>query len=1026
MSLQNIDLNKREALESEYPFWMNPKIYNVNQEKPHAHFTSYPDIESYNEKDKRASIWRQSLNGKWKFHWSKNPQERPIDFYREDFDVADWDEINVPANWQMEGYGVPIYVNDRYPFPKNPPFIPVDNNPVGSYRTEFILSDEWKDMEVFLTIGAVKSAAHFWINGHWLGYNQDSKTPVEFNITSHLRSGENLIAIEVYRWCDGSYLECQDFWRLSGIEREVFLHAAPKTHIKDFFVKGNLDDDYKGGEIEIEIELNRSKRMEYNCSIDWQLVYKGEIVVAHSLFIGTEENIGPFRIKKSIDHPHKWTAETPELYDWIITLKDHNGTSLQTTGCKVGFRRVEIKNAMLHINGKPITIRGVNRHEHDEFAGHVVTEESMLHDIKLMKNYNINAVRNSHYPNEQRWYELCDEYGLYVVDEANIESHGMGYEEDSLAKKEIWQEAHLDRTIRMVERAKNHPCVIIWSLGNEGGDGINFITTYDWIKSRDLSRPVQYEQAMTAQHTDVVCPMYPTIDKIVEYALNDPDRPLIMCEYAHAMGNSVGNFKDYWEVIERFDCLQGGFIWDWHDQGLAASDAKGNKYWKFGGHYGPKDIPSDDNFCINGLLFPDRAPHPAIWEVKKVYQPIKIDFINGQIELTNRYDFINLSGFQLSWEYVTEMGTMSKGQFTLNDLGPEETQSVFIPQSIQTLDTIGCCFLNISIKTTTDDRSLPQGHEIAKEQIVIKKTKKSLLQLSVNGPLSSQESEDQYLLTMGTSSIRISKRTGLLTSYDYQGSEMIATPLRLNFWRAPNDNDFGHGMPERTSIWRYAGAETALVNIDLQKTSDKEIKVVSKLYLSLVGVPATIEYTYNAEGRLDVKCTVEAQKQGLPELPRIGMHLTLPAQFYRISWLGRGPHENYGDRKNSAHFGWYSSTVYDQYHPYISPQESGNKEDASWMILSNDVGIGIKVEGSPIFNFTATYFSPEYLTRSVRGELKNMNTNNRDVSLCIDHKQMGIGGIDSWMTGPLEKYLLRPDTYQFEFSLIGVDHRVNP
>ncbi|MFK7946655.1 MAG: glycoside hydrolase family 2 TIM barrel-domain containing protein, partial [Saprospiraceae bacterium] len=601
-------------------YYQNPEVFNIGQEKPRSNFIIF-DNKSEVGKPWKESPFYQSLNGKWRFNWVRKPADRPIDFYKNDFDTSNWKEITVPSNWEIEGFGVPIYVNDRYPFERNPPFIPHEYNPVGSYKRTFTIPKNWKNRQVFLRFEAVKSAAYFWLNGEFLGYNQDSKTPIEFDITKHLIEGENQISVEVYRWSDASYLECQDMWRLSGMEREVYLWSAPKVHIRDFWAKADLLDNVgqtasplpTDGLLSVEVEI-----VNFGSVLAGDKLLRLELFDQQKLVCNTDVEVMakamPFALRHhfNIKNIKKWTAETPNLYDFRLTILDKsNGKIIETTGCKVGFRKVEIRNAQLCINGVPITIKGVNRHEHDEKTAHVIDEKLMLLDIEMMKKANINAVRCSHYPNAARWYELCDEHGFYVVDEANIESHGMYTSEQCLADDERWQAAHLDRIERMFERTKNHACIIVWSMGNEAENGQNFRVAYDWLKARDSSRPVQYEQAFEEANTDIVCPMYPTLKHLEAYAKSSPKRPLIMCEYAHAMGNSLGNFADYWEVINGYDCLQGGFIWDLVDQGLAA-EKDGQKYWKFGGDFTDKimgeNVPSDDNFCINGLLFPDRTP----------------------------------------------------------------------------------------------------------------------------------------------------------------------------------------------------------------------------------------------------------------------------------------------------------------------------------------------------------------------------------------------------------------------------------
>ena len=656
-------------------------MFAVNKEKPHASFYAYANQKDALSFNRNKAVFFKLLNGYWPFHWAKEPGQRPVDFYRPDYDVSGWDSIKVPSNWELEGYGIPIYVNSSYPFAMEnpqPPAIPEGWNPVGSYRKVFTVDKSWKDKRIYIHFGAVKSAFYLWINGHKIGYSQGSKLPAEFEISNCLQDGNNTLAIEVYRWSDGSYLECQDFWRLSGIERDVYLYAVNDISIRDFHFKTDLDSNYINADFSLEVELE-TKHSGEDYALEARLK-EGNKTLFNANKVGVIDNLSKkITFSGSVLKPLKWTAETPHLYTLCINLKDKNNMVLESTAVKVGFRKVEIKGGQLLVNGKAIYLKGVNRHEHDEYNGHVIGRESMLQDIKLMKEHNINAVRTCHYPNHPLWYQLCDEYGLYLIDEANIESHGMGYGERSPAKDTAWQAAHLDRVQRMVQRDKNHPSVIIWSLGNEAGDGVNFEVCSNWIHRFDSSRPVQYERAGQKSHTDIVCPMYAPIDRLIHYGKQVQTRPYILCEYAHAMGNSVGNLQDYWDVIERYDNLQGGFIWDWVDQGLVKHTDDGQKYRAYGGDYGPKDIPSDKNFCMNGLLSSDRTLHPAVHEVKKVYQNIEIEavpFDNSALRITNKYDFITLDRFRLEWEMTKNGYAVSEGTTALKDISAGTTKKI--------------------------------------------------------------------------------------------------------------------------------------------------------------------------------------------------------------------------------------------------------------------------------------------------------------------------------------------------------------
>ena len=673
------------SIAQDLPEWKDPAIVQVNREKPHCTLISFDDFEKAFAGEESASGNYMSLNGLWKFHYSPNPASRPVDFYKSSFNARKWDDIPVPSNWEFQGYGIPIYVNIDYEWTRNPnpPEVPEDENPVGSFLTSFQLPESWNGKQIFIHFGAVKSAFYLWVNGEKVGYSQGSKTPAEFNITPYVKKGRNSVAVEVYRWSDGSWLECQDFWRISGIERDVYLHARPKVYIRDFFCKGGLINQYSDGLLDLKVEIMNSKVTpvsQYKLTGElFRKIDPGIAVWSGSVSIDIKEGKGSVaRFNDVVENIDAWSAELPNLYALILKLSDEGGKLLEYTSADIGFRSSEIKHGKLLINGKAVHLKGVNRHEHDEYTGHFISKESMYKDVLLMKQHNINAVRTSHYPNDPYWYKLCDTYGLYVIDEANIESHGMGYNpRRTLGNNPVFTESHLDRTIRMVERDKNHPSVIIWSLGNEAGDGVCFDTTYDWIKSRDLTRPVQYERATSGRNTDIYCPMYSRIHHLIDHVQRHPAKPLIMCEYSHAMGNSNGNFKDYWDVIERYDQLQGGFIWDWVDQGIAKYDKNGVKYWAYGGDFGPEDVPSDGTFCLNGLVWPDRTLHPALNEVSKVYQGVgfeTIPFTENKVMIKNKYDFLSLDLFDIHWTLEVQGKVLDSGIIESPVVAPGESR----------------------------------------------------------------------------------------------------------------------------------------------------------------------------------------------------------------------------------------------------------------------------------------------------------------------------------------------------------------
>lgn len=1033
----SIDIAKQGLVYNEN--WIqNPEVFNVGQELPRASMTSCSSIEDVWKKNRATSPWMKSLDGNWKFHWVNKPADRPLDFYKDEFSVEHWDDIEVPSNWELQGYGIPIYVNDRYPFPKNPPHIPDDYNPVASYKKTFTIPEHWQERAVFIEFGAVKSAAYFWINGTFIGYNQDSKTPVRFNITPHLRTGENSIALEVYRWSDGAYLECQDFWRLSGIEREVWLYSVPQLHIRDFFVQTNVNEQYQYGQLKVEVEIKKLKEnlAVENTQLELLLFDENKNIILKKAKAIILENAQTAKLHflEPITSIHGWTAETPHLYQMALRLT--GGNQEEVVGAKIGFRSLEIKNGQLLVNGKAITLRGVNRHEHDERTGHVITEESMIEDIRLMKQNNFNAVRCSHYPNHYRWYELCDQYGLYVVDEANIEAHGMGacFQKPFDAEKHTstlpaFEAAHLDRVKRMFARTKNNPSVITWSLGNEAGNGANMQAAYTWLKAADPSRPVQYEQAGEAENTDVVCPMYPKIETIEAYAQKEPARPLIMCEYAHAMGNSVGNLQDYWTVIERYPALQGGFIWDWVDQGLLAHTEDGTAYWKYGGDYGNADTPSDNNFCINGLLFPDRSPHPALLEVKKVYQPISITAVDtkkGHFLIRNKYDFLTLENLALHWEIFKNENKLSQGTVEQLEVAAGHEMTLHLPFEIAWEDR--CLYqINFSFYTTKEKALIPKGHEIAKEQFLVRAKQEFEITPSdfvfgtpFQDKLFLHETEHAFEISGRDFTIYLDRQSGLLTSYIFAGKEYLKQGPVPNFWRAPTDNDLGNLMPWRLEKWKLASKGRTLQTINQGALADGGYFFESLFQLEGVQIDYSLRYEITTSGSLRFIGKCLATDQELPELPRFGMQFLLPAAMQNLRWFGRGPHENYIDRNTSAFIGLHESEVIQQYHPYIRPQENGHKTDTYWLELSDANGAGWLIKGNPKFEFSAQqYLIDDFDMGSASNPFKHtIDLKAGDfVSLQVDYRQMGVGGDDSWGAPIHDQYKLFFKDYQFSFEL---------
>ena len=784
----NEKLQKYEGVpfeEKSPPDWENPAVFNINKEEPRATFFAFETEELALSNNPEESSNYKSLNGAWKFHWSENSESRPYYFYKEDYDLRNWDEIPVPANWQLHDYGYPIYVNHpyewadaRYPFTEldngpEPPRIPRNYNPVGSYRRDFEIPENWDGKEVFLHFGGVSSAMYVWVNEQLVGYSQDSKTPATFKLTSYLRPGSNSLAVEVYRWSDGAYLECQDFWRMSGITRDVYLYARPKVHIADFWAKSQLINKYTDGHLHLHVDVNTKALTEGAAKLEVSLKDGANTVFESSQDVTPSEGgITSLSLEDILPNIKPWTAETPNLYTLHLNLKAADGTLLEATSIKTGFRTVEIKEGQLLVNGKAIYLKGTNLHEHHPETGHVVDEETMRKDLELMKKFNINAVRTSHYPQPEYWYDLCDEYGIYLVDEANIESHGMYYGEKSLAKKEPWKEAHVDRMKNMFERDKNRPSVIIWSMGNEAGNGINFYASYDWLKENDETRPVQYERSELEPNTDIFVPMYAYIPHIEKYAQGNPERPLIMCEYTHAMGNSNGNLQDYWDVIEKYPSLQGGFIWDWVDQGLTKENEDGEKFFAYGGDYGPEGTPTDDNFLANGVVSSDRTPHPALWEVKKVYQNIGFDAVDlskGQIRVHNKFSFIDLSGFDFSWSLLQDGDVIAEGKFPAVSAAPGASQTV--SAELPAREGRHEYFLRVAAKTKTAENLLPAGHEVATEEFQIGSYPMATFVASANNTSLKVKKENGKIQLAGERwTLAFDEQSGRLMSYEAGGT----------------------------------------------------------------------------------------------------------------------------------------------------------------------------------------------------------------------------------------------------------------
>lgn len=1017
------------------PFWQNEKINEENREPMHAAYYVFENEALAAKNDWKESKNYLNLNGSWKFKYVDKPNDLPTGFENSTFNDAAWDNFKIPATWDVNGYGYPVYTNTTYDFSKyikiNPPFVPENYNPTGVYRREVILDKSWEGKDIFLHIGAAKSNLTVWVNGVYVGYGEDGKLPSEFNLNKYVKTGKNSIVLKVMKWNDGSYLECQDFWRMSGITRDSYLIARNKVHLKDFEIIPDLDASYTNGNLKITAEFSGlNKKDPY--TLDVQLKDGEKIITSKVITALTEKQTFDF----AVENPKKWSAEIPNLYQIDFILKDKKGTVAEVIHHNIGFRKVEIKGGQLLVNGKAIYIKGVNRHETDPVTGQTVSRERMEQDIKVMKEFNINAVRMSHYPNDEYFYELCDKYGIYVVDEANIESHGMGYDiTKTLGNKPDWELAHLQRMQRMVERDKNHTSIIIWSMGNEAGNGYNFYRGYLWIKSRDKSRPIQYERATAGAwdgkdlkfewDSDIIDPMYSSPNKMEEYIIANPNpsRPYIQCEYAHAMGNSMGNFKDYWDVIRKYPNFQGGFIWDMIDQSVYKTQPDGTKIFAYGGDFGPKDVPSDNNFLDNGVFNPERKPNPHAFEMRNVMQNILTSWDNkatATIKVYNEFSFKDLSNVSLHWTLILDGIKQDTGVIDYLAIDPTQSKTYTLPIKLGD-KKFQEAFVNISYQLKQDEPFLPKGFEIATEQLTLAGTWKNDIKITGTGKISVEKQASATVFKSDKATIRFDKKTGFMSGYTFNNEPVLKEgyQLRPNFWRAPNDNDFGANLQVQLKAWKDATENPILVNWVYSAAKDNTILVKATYNLPAVSSTLELNYEINSNGEVSVKEQLNIDKtKETPVLPRFGMEIILPKDFSMLNYYGRGPHENYMDRNYSSQVGLYNQTVSEQFYPYIRPQETGNKTDVRWLELSNDK-LKITVTSNELLATTALHFLNEDLDDGLQKDQRHgAELKERDLtSLKIDYKQMGVGGIDSWQAWPMEKYLLRDKTYQYQFKI---------
>jgi beta-galactosidase len=1011
----------------ENPEWENPEIFQINREAPTASFYKYSDQESAlkNNSWENSPLY-QSLNGAWRFYYADSVQARPTNFFKKDFDLSRWDTISVPSNWEMKGFGIPVYTNRTYMFPANPPFIPHNINNNGSYIRDFEISGDWADKDIYLHFEGVSGAMYVWLNGEFIGYNEGSKTAAEFDITQVAKSGKNTLAIQVLRWSDASYMEDQDFWRLSGIDRDVYVYASNKITLRDFKVISDLENNYKDGVLNIDLDIENNTKSSIEKSIEVKLIDGNDEVYIENKVANLNLGTNTINFTKTIPSVKSWNAEKPNLYTLLISV---NGES---TAIKVGFRNIKIENSQLLVNGKAVLFKGVNLHDHDETTGHVIAEELTIKDMQLMKQNNINAIRCSHYPKNPFFYRLADEYGFYVIDEANIETHGLGTTNQQLEKipelknvhpayLPVWKEAHLDRTIRMFERDKNYPSIITWSLGNEAGNGDNFFTTYAWLKKHDKTRPTQYEGATKYKNTDIQAPMYSSTKKMIDYVENGGDRPLILCEYAHAMGNSTGNLQEYWNVIESYPSMQGGYIWDWVDQGILTTSETGENYWAYGGDLGGANLQNDANFCLNGIVNPDRTLHPALHEVKKVYQYIKFKARNidlGEIEIKNIYDFTNLSAYDFSWKLLENGNEVAEGQLPQINISPYQSKKVII--DLPELENKTAEYhLNVYAKTRESSDLVPENHVVAYDQFQLTNQKHSVLLTKSSVPLHLEETDKIISISGDDFKIIFNKENGLVNEINYGFGNMIKQGIKPNFWRATTDNDFGFKMPKKLGVWKGATNNQELISILNRSIENNTVKIETLYNLPSVNGQVAINYFINGVGEILVESTLKNIKKDLPVLPRFGNNFIVNDEFNEVKWFGRGPHENYQDRNTSALVDLYEASVEDLYFPYIRPQENGYKTDVRWATFTDTNGQGIKITAPNYFSFSAHHqYNKDFDAGESKQQRHTTDIKKRDlVNINIDYKQMGIGGDNSWGRKPLEQYQIKPRNLSYSYII---------
>lgn len=1013
-------------------YWRDLKTVQLNREYPTTEFISYPDREEALSKSYEQSPYYCSLNGTWKFLYDEDCHRIPDGVEAEGYDASKWNDIKVPGNWEKQGYGTAIYVNSAYEFAvenPTPPILP-ETVPMGVYRRTFTIPQGWENREMFLNLAGAKSGVTVFLNGKEVGYNEDSKDIAVFNISKYVKYGEeNTLVLKITRLSTGSWLECQDFWRISGIERDVFLSSKAKVSIRDFEVVSTLDDTYSNGIFNLSISLNNPNRT--STDVSYQLMdASGEIVSKGEIDSNLPGAVIPFvSFQDTVKNVHSWNAENPYLYRLLISVTADNHT--EWIPYRIGFRKFEMKGSRFYVNGQSVKFKGVNIHEHDEYTGHYVTEDLIRKDLTLMRLNNVNTIRTSHYPQQRRFYELCDEYGFYVWSEANIETHGMGYnlsKGNTLANDRCFYTLHKDRIANMYERCKNFACVTILSLGNEAGNGYNFYKGYEWLESREhgpglMNRPICYERALLEWNTDMYVPMYPSAAWLQKKGQQGTDRPVVLCEYSHAMGNSNGALNKMWNYIYMYPNLQGGCIWDWVDQGFRETAQNGKWFWAYGGDYGV-NMPSDDNFCCNGLVSPDRTPHPAMAEVKYSYSNIAFKSLgNDRYNVMNRFYFTDLSGYDINYTIEEEGKVIKKGTFSLSAAPQSETE-ISIPSSSIKYKDGKCYYLNIFATAKTATALVPAGHEVAREQFAVKLPEANPLpKLKSASDMKISQTEDLCVVSTSKFSFSVDKKRGIATSLKYWGKEYFAEGFGFqpNFWRAPIDNDLGNWAFKRLSIWKDASREawnTEKAVVEAQM--DGKNAVVSVQYILATGNTLTLEYTVYPTGAIHTGLLYERASDEVPALPRLGMRFRIPAAMDSFSYFGRGPEENYCDRSSGTFIGLYNSNASDEDFFYVRPQETGHHVDARWIKIGDKQSGMLSIIADDLMEFNILRNSVEDYDLGEQTHISDL-TDRDYVEVCLDYRQMGLGGYDSWGAVPDPEAMIPANKdYKWGFTISPV------